>query len=207
MKKTFFLFLMLFLTQFTFSQISIGVRSGYTFSQFTYSHTIEDYKKRVKAGTLRGLYVKKRLLPGFDLQADLVSIQKGARLINEQTNSTLFAHVQYAHIPFGLRINIPVLPVYLFAGVYTSYCFEGYIEEVFQDSIVKEPLNFKDNEYRRFDFGYSLAIGYIKNFKPLNVFAEIRYEPGLLHVNKSNNVDIGGNNAAILISAGLQLDF
>lgn len=199
--------LLLFTSGKSYSQFSIGVKSGYTFSQFTYTHSVEDYNQRLKSGSLRGVYMKKRLLPGFDLQAGLVHTHKGARLRNNELNSILIAHVEYAQVPIGLRINIPVLPVYLFAGIYTAYCFEGYLEETFQDSIVKSPMNFKDDEYRRFDFGYSLALGYIKSLSPFNLFAEIRYEPGLVHVNKSNSVDVGGNNAAVLFSAGIQLDF
>ncbi len=203
------IFLAIFLllqASFVFAQFGVGVRTGYTVSTFSYSDIVDGYRVRLNAGSVKGAYYVKPIFSIFSAQGEVMFVEKGARIDDIEENSRTITNMDYLEIPLGIRADIPILPVYVFAGIYTGLSLGGFRETIKNDTITKVLINFKEDGYKRFDFGYHFAAGYSKNLPPFKLFAEVRYAPGKFTINKSELLTDPDRNSAFYFSAGIQLD-
>jgi hypothetical protein len=188
------------------AQFGVGIRTGYTVSTFSYSDIIDGQRVRLNAGSIKGAYYVKPIFSIISAQGELMFVEKGARVDNLEDNSRLIINMDYIEIPLGIRVDVPVLPIYVFAGIYTGLSLGGFREEIRNDTITKVLINFKEDGYKRFDFGYHFAAGYSKNLPPFKLFAEIRYAPGKFEINSSELLSNPDSNSAFYFTAGIQLD-
>ncbi len=215
MKK---IFSMLLIVAFVFTaasvkaQFKIGAKVGYTMSQFNTDGLGKD-DMGIKSGYSFGTMVNIGFLPFLSFQPEFNYTQKGVvykgktllgfdYLTKKTTN--------YLHVPINLKINIPVIPVYLIAGPYVSYGLTSTLYNevagtpVFDNTSVDFSYDKNSFDIRPFDFGVNFGTGYKKDLLLglVTLFAEVRFDVSLLDTDnftgsyaKNRNVGI---NAGIL---------
>ncbi len=172
-----------------YSQIRIGAKAGANFSQFSADNGSFDYKN-LKPGFHAGVAIDFTLIPFFlSLQPQVLYSQKGN--IDKNDNYT---RLNYFEVPVNLKFSIPAIPIYILAGPYGGYCYNGYFEE----SSIKTDIDFTNDNLKNYDFGYNIGMGYYKNFKVIRFFVEALYGNGIINLN-----DQGNKNMNLSISTGL----
>ena len=188
------------------AQFKIGAKAGVTMSQYKTDNLLKD-DMGIKPGYSFGTMVDIKIIPFVHLQPEFTYYQKGAMFkgdvlgIDYLTKST----TNYLHVPVNLKINLPVVPVYLIAGPYLSYGLSSsYYHEVagvtmFDNTAVDFGFDKNSGDIRPFDFGVNFGTGYHKDILAglVTIFVEARFDVSLLDTDNYENTYAKNRNVGI----------
>jgi Outer membrane protein beta-barrel domain len=179
----------------------VGIKAGPTLSNYK---TKTPWKEVSNLGYTFGAVGYKQMSANIGVGVELQYIQKGYyhKICNTITDKL---KAQYLEIPivFDYTFIIPGLrnfKVHGNVGIYTAYWLSGkYITEGFDTDESSEEFDFDENEANRFDFGPNVG-GRLEYFlKNGSLSLDLRYELGLLDLQKKANDDTSNTNRAFII--------
>jgi hypothetical protein len=196
--KKILLFVLVIVSQTAIAQWQIGGTAGLTLSNYK-SKT--PWKEVSNTGFAFGITSYKQMNPNWAVQLQLTYIQKG---YFHKICNTIYDKLEANYI------EIPVMADYSFLlpmknfkghtnlGLYTAYWVGAkYKTKGFDEN--SEPFDFKKNNASRFDVGplAGFRIEYILNNGSISL--DLRYEIGLLDLQKSETDNTKNSNRAMII--------
>ena len=189
------------------AQFKIGAKAGFTMSQFQPNSDLS-----LKTGYTFGTMVDIKIVPFLRVQPEFTYYQKGAsfKTYLNGVNYLRKTTINYLHIPINLKLNIPIIPVYLIAGPYVSYGLSGTnyskLGEIVTIDNVAVDFGYKNSfQTRPFDFGINFGTGYHKDILAglITLFAEVRFDVGLLDTDNDNGENSITKNQNVAINLGV----
>jgi len=201
MRTSILIFLLLSATITPAQILFLGMKAGPTLSNYK---TKTPWKEASNLGYTFGAVAFKQMSANIGVGLEVQYIQKGYyhKVCNTITDKL---KAQYIEVPivFDYTFIIPGLKnfkVHGNVGIYTAYWLSGkYITEGFVTDDTSEDFDFDQNEANRFDFGPN-AGGRLEYFlKNGSLSLDLRYELGLLDLQKTVNDDTNNTNHAFII--------
>ncbi|MFZ6009233.1 MAG: porin family protein [Bacteroidota bacterium] len=195
--KNILLFLLLVWSWTGHAQWYVGAKGSATFSNYK---TTTPWKEVSNMGFASGVSVYKQINTNLGYNIDLQYIRKGYhhKICNTITDKL---EASYLEIPIALDYALPSVKnfrVHLNAGVYAAYWLSAkYKMEGFDAS--SEDFDFEKSKANRFDLGPVAGTGIEYILKKGSVLLDVRYELGLLDLQKTGNDDINNTNRALII--------
>ncbi|MBL0740907.1 porin family protein [Chryseolinea lacunae] len=179
----------------------VGVKAGPTLSNYK---TKTPWKEASNLGYTFGFTAFKQINSHVGVAFDLQYIQKGYyhKVCNTITDK-LQAHYLEVPIVFDYTFILPGLKnlkLHGNVGVYTAYWLSGkYKTEGFDPGTTGDDFDFSQSGAKRFDFGPNVG-GRLEYFlRNGSVSLDLRYELGLMDLQKKTNDDMNNVNRAFII--------
>ncbi len=190
------------------AQFKIGAKGGLSLSRYTTDNLLKD-DMAFKTGYDFGTMLDIKIIPFIRFQPEFMYFQKGVKYkydilgVENVGKST----INYLHFPMNLKVNIPIIPVYLIAGPYMSYALSGETSRKAGslDAVVTS-VDFDFESTKPLDFGFNFGTGLEKEFMNLlTFFVEARFDVGVMNINGFDN--LSDKNMNIGFNAGVLLGF
>lgn len=196
MKKTLSLFISIIAVNFSYSQISVGVKSGVNIAT---TKNIIAYPKN-KLGPYGGFYASVQLGEKIFFQPEIFYSSKGFGYDNMINNKLSILNLNYLAVPllFGYQIDTKTK---LLAGLETGYLLNA------RNIVLKKNYSATNRFPKKFDYGLNVGLSYLFNEK---LGIDIRYCYGFdglyqVELNGSRTIDINGANRVFQIGLNYSL--
>jgi hypothetical protein len=181
------------------AQWSAGITAGTVLSNYK---TKTPWKEAANTGFNFGATVRKQINVNYGFAADLQYIQKG---YYHKICNTIFDKLKGNYIEIPIRIDyafiIPSLKNFkghANLGIYTAYWLSAKYETKGFDT-ASESFDFKHNKTSRFDIGPGIGGGIEYLLTKGSIALDVRYERGLIDLQKKANDDTSNTNRALII--------
>ncbi|MFC1554892.1 porin family protein [candidate division KSB1 bacterium] len=196
MKKTLILLLTAIIMSFTGNvqaQLTFdkGFKGGMTYSNLILEpESVFDYS--YNPGMIAGFYLETGILKYFSVQGELLFSQKGAKYkMAQEVNIRL----NYVEVPILFKLNIPVIPAFLF-NINGGPYFGLKISENWSGSNILPNTDL----FKRSDYGFVIGGGIKVDAFLKYICLDVRYSQSLKHIYN----DIGEvNNKQLAITLGI----
>ena len=157
------------------AQVRFGVKAGYNLSTLVYSGTFSLEGEKPKSGFNAGIFAVIPFSESFSLVPELIYSSQGTNVQNSYGNGHL--DYDYINIPVLLRYKIP-MGIYFETGLQTS---------ILLSANEKSNGNTMDIMYRTYstDFAWPIGLGY--QIPDLHIGIDLRYNLGLIDIQKSSS--------------------
>ncbi|HPD95101.1 MAG: PorT family protein [Bacteroidales bacterium] len=164
------------------SQLSIGVKGGYSMSDISF-YPSEDTRLLFGYGLDYGLVLKYYDLKYLGFQAELYSINRGYRQAADlaELGDTLYMRVNnYIELPIFIqaRLNLKLVYIHVNAGPYIAYMLNAKEGNNSSGDFKLKKIDFNVLRDKRLDYGIMAGVGLSRNFKWGTIQAEMRIARG-----------------------------
>jgi hypothetical protein len=200
MKRLLLIFSLITLSHGVFAQWFVGIKAGPTISNYK---TKTPWKEVSNFGYTFGGVAYKQMTANIGVAVELQYIQKG---YYHKVCNTIYDKLKanYLEVPIMLDYTFIIPGLKNFkahgnVGIYTAYWMSGKYKTQIEDETITETFEFDNNEASRFDFGPNAGgrIEYI--LKSASLSLDLRYELGLLDLQKKVNDNTSNTNRSFII--------
>jgi hypothetical protein len=187
---------------------SLGAKGGASISYYSNFDKMGGLLKRIpNIGIDAGLIGNVKLTKLLSLQFELLYEQKGEQYkLTIETTETAKINLNYITMPILLQFSHTFGKIKLFygAGPYMGYALDGRMT----DSESKENVKFGKDNFRRFDAGATVNLGFGIKAGRGHIFLDARYNYGFMDVEQLSHKPDGykpHNNRNFAVCAGYMI--
>ncbi len=203
--KKIILSLAVILTAVFAANAQIGIRGGVGFANVKYTDGNVDFSPESKLGLSAGISKEIKVIGKYvKLAPELLFDVKGSRGEEVELTKTFYgASYNYLGLGLGVKVNLPVIPIYVLGQPYYQYLISGQSIVDVDGDVTKTKID-DFGDMNRSELGVNLGLGTSLHIGPVGLFLEARYAvpmTSLEEINETENYKL--KNKFFTVSVGI----